>query len=325
MNTYGLSSHEYMARQFNFQQGLNLPTNQYLFNGVRAITRPAGQRDTAVYVAPNRLNGARFHSTREFKYWRFNLVNIPTREYTIPPGYVPTTRSQLLQFINAELGLTLEAADIQDAPINLFETPFHVTFQANPSSLLYKGTFSATFTYSLEQLLPIRVLDGFVYPDTQTVQTPAVQVHQHLTQELIKYQTISAEANDELSIYLAHAHDAVLGRHYFDFGAHLKDIQRVTSLLTGYRLTLEIIPSDGAQSVKLFLKESGPDLKGPGWYSAFNDSELPLLDSGVPSTLARGLYSIESNGSPITVKLTAKPYRAIWMPVIDLAVTATLI
>jgi hypothetical protein len=314
-----------MARQFNFQQGLNLPTNQYLFNGVRRITRPAGQRDTAVYVAPNRLNGARFHGTREFKYWRFNFSDIATREYTIPPGYVPTTRAQLLQFVNAEFGLTLEASDIQDAPINLFETPFHITFQASPSSLLYTGSFTATFTYSLEQLLPIRVLNGFVYPDTQAVVTPAVQVHPHLTQELIKYQSITAESNDELTIYLAHAHDSVLGQHYFDFGAKLNDLQRVANLLAGYRLTLEIVPSDGSESTKLFLKPTGPDLKGPGWYSAFNESELPLLDVGAPDTLARGVYVVASNGGPITLKLTAKPYKAIWMPTIDLAVTVTLI
>lgn len=325
MNTFGLSSHEYMARQVNYTQGLNLPASHYRFHTVRPITVPlTGQRNTAVMISPVRAAGARFHGTREFKYWRTDLASISNKTFKLTPGYVPTTKAQLLQFINAELGMTLTVDDIVDAPIASFATPHVETFQISPTSLLYKGTFTATFTYALEQALPTRVLDGFVYPDTQTTQVATDVILSYLTQAQNQYVASDAEKNDEALGYIAHARDEALEKHYFDFGAVLQNTDRTATLLAGYRTTLTIHTSDDVEDTKLFLKANGNGLDGPGWYSAFNDSSAILVGITPPDTLARGLIVLSKTGNLVTLTLELKPLKAIWMPTITVTLSTVL-
>ncbi len=321
MNTYGLSSHEYMARQFNYQQGVNLPTDHYLFNGVRSLIIPTGQRDTAVYVAPNRLVGAKFRGTREFKYWRFDLGEIVSRQYTIPPGYVPATRAQLLQFINSEYGTALTAADIIDGPITGFETPYEITFIANPTSLLYKGTFTATFIYSIEQSLPVRILDGFVYPDADGAELEFSAYSSYLTRDPNEYIQKLGQQNEELNIWLAVSDNNGGTEYTVDFGALLHNSDRISAIMNNYRITVTIDEQNDQMDRKLFLKESGPDLKGPGWYSTFNDDEISLVNTSELPTLVRGKITLPKPAGSTVVTIHAKPLRAIWLPTIQLVTT----
>lgn len=320
MNTLGLSAHEYMARQVNFTQGLRLPSNHYLFKNVRSIPTTGG-RDTVVQIAPNKLNGARFHGSREFKYWRTNLSEFNGHEYIIPAGYVPATRGHLLQFVNAQLGLTLTVDDIVDAPITGFTTPFNITFTANTTSLLYKGTFTATFTYSLEQLLPIRILDGFVYPTAQTAAAPTETISAYLTNASDLYLSYGTQKNDEALIWIAPAFLSLENKYEIDFGAVLYDTQRVTSLLNDYRITLTIDRTDDAMDQKFFLKAANSTFTEPMWRTAFDDATMPMNSVSELPSLARGKLIIPKTNELVKITITAKPLRVIWMPEIVLTVT----
>lgn len=320
MNTLGLSAHEYMARQVNYTQGLRLPANHYVFRNVRSIPSTGG-RDTVVLISPNKQNGAHFHSSREFKYWRTNLSEFSGHEYVIPAGYVPATRAHLLQFVNAQLGLTLTVDDIVDAPITGFTTPFNITFTASPTSLLFKGTFTASFTYSLEQLLPIRVLDGFVYPTAQTTAAPTESIAAYLTNASDLYLSYGTQKNDEALIWIAPAFLPLDNNYEIDFGAVLYDTQRVTSLLNDYRITVSVDRSDDAMDQKYFLKAPNTTFTTPMWRTAFDDATLPLNSNTELPSLARGKLVIPRINETVKVTITAKPLRVIWMPEIVLTVT----
>jgi len=316
MNTLGLSAHEYMARQVNYTQGLRLPSNHYIFHNVRSIPSVNGLA-TAVSISPNKQNGARFHGTREFKYWRTDLSTISGGTYLIPSGYVPTTRAQLLQFVNAQLGLTLTVDDIVDSNIDDFTTPYTVQFVSKTTSLLYKGTFSAVFMHALEQALPVRVLNGFIYPDSQAASVNVEDVSQYLEKPTSHYRKTSIQKNDEVVLWTVQRYDALEDNFVVEFGCALRDTQRVTALLGQYRLTLSIDLLDDAMDQKFFLKDGDATNLEVAWRAAFDSATLPLTSMSDLPTVARGRFVLPKRKEPVKISMTAKPLRVIWIPTLE--------
>lgn len=132
---------EVLIDKFNAISGMKIPYEFVEIESITALANPTGKEDTKVTFVPTAI--AIFLNKFSLTYKRMDLSDIFSKPYINVPSDGYTLLYELLDNINATVGINLKASDVHPATVDetnpLYKTVFIKTKDTSP---LYKGEFT---------------------------------------------------------------------------------------------------------------------------------------------------------------------------------------